>query len=146
MTDSDVRARALALIRDYYTAFNRGDHAGMVALMIDDVAHDLNEGEREIGTEAFLRFMQRMATCYNEHLGEITVLANNDGHRAAAEYVVHGTYIGTDRGLPAAHGQRYAVPGGAFFTIAHDADGSAKIARITNYYNLQNWITQVDSD
>ncbi len=143
-TATDARARAIALVRDYYAAFNRGDHAGMVALMTDEVAHDLNEGDREIGKEAFLRFMQRAASCYDEHLREVTVLASDDGHRAAAEYVVYGSYIGTDAGLPPAKGQRYAVPGGAFFTIAHGEDGSVRIARVTHYYNLQNWVTQVN--
>ena len=36
-----------------------------------------------------------------------------------------------DEGLPAAHGQTYVLPGGAFFDVR---DG--RIARVTNYYNL----------
>jgi steroid delta-isomerase-like uncharacterized protein len=49
-----------------------------------------------------------------------------------------GTYLHTDEGLPAAKGQHYRLPGGAFF---HIRDG--KIARVTNYYNLQEWLRQV---
>ena len=58
--------------------------------------------------------------------------------RAAAEYVVEGTYLVADEGLPAARGQTYALPGGAFFEIA-----GGQITRVTNYYNLQDWLKQV---
>jgi len=40
--------------------------------------------------------------------------------------------------LPPANGQKYVLPGGAFFDIR-----GGKIARVTNYYNLQDWIAQV---
>ena len=65
-------------------------------------------------------------------------MANADGSRAAAEYVVHGEYLVGDEGLPPAHGQHYVLPGGAFFEIV---DG--QIARVTNYYNLEDWLAQV---
>jgi steroid delta-isomerase-like uncharacterized protein len=68
----------------------------------------------------------------------MVVLANADGTRAAAEFVVNGEYLASDPGLPPAHGQKYVLPAGAFFDVR---DG--KVARITNYYNLQDWIAQV---
>ncbi|MGR9053240.1 MAG: isopropylmalate/homocitrate/citramalate synthase, partial [Gammaproteobacteria bacterium] len=37
-----------------------------------------------------------------------------------------------------AQGQTYRLPAGAFFEIRDH-----KVARITNYYNLQDWIKQV---
>ena len=51
-----------------------------------------------------------------------------------------GTFldVATDEGLPEARGQRYVLPAGAFFEIR---DG--KVARVTNYYNLNDWIAQV---
>jgi steroid delta-isomerase-like uncharacterized protein len=110
----------------------------MLALLTDDVAHDLNQGARETGRAAFVAFMQRMDTSYRERLEDIVVMASPDGARAAAEYVVHGAYVADDAGLPAANGQRYVLPGGAFFDIR---DG--RIARVTNYYNLEDWIAQV---
>jgi steroid delta-isomerase-like uncharacterized protein len=58
--------------------------------------------------------------------------------RGAAEFTVHGSYIGTDEGLPVAKGQTYVLPAGAFFEVR---DG--KVARITNYYSLPEWIRQV---
>ena len=137
-TDNTPQSRAIALVTAYYDAFNRGDRQAMLALLADDVVHDLNQGPRESGREAFAAFMQRMDASYRERLEDIVVLASADGMRAAAEYVVHGQYLKDDEGLPPAKGQAYVLPGGAFFDIR---DG--KIARVTNYYNLQDWIAQV---
>ena len=130
--------RATELVLTYYTAFNRGDWEGMLALLTDDVAHDLNQGKREIGREAFATFLARMQASYREQLRDIVVLATLDGYRAAAEYVVHGEYHATDEGLPPANGQTYVLPGGAFFEIE-----GRRIARVSNYYNLNDWIAQV---
>lgn len=138
--DSTPQSRAIALVSAYYDAFNRGDRQAMLDLLADDIAHDLNQGARETGREAFAAFMQRMDASYRERLEDIVVLASADGSRAAAEYVVHGQYLKDDEGLPPAHGQAYVLPGGAFFDIR---DG--RIARVSNYYNLQDWITQVSA-
>ena len=130
--------RATELVLTYYAAFNRGDWEGMLAMLTDDVVHDLNQGAREVGKDAFAAFLGRMNASYREQLRNIVVLATQDGNRAAAEYVVHGEYLHTDEGLPAANGQAYVLPGGAFFDIRDD-----RIARVTNYYNLQDWVAQV---
>ncbi|HEY4055936.1 MAG TPA: ketosteroid isomerase-related protein [Kofleriaceae bacterium] len=130
MTDTDV-------IKQYYAAFNRGDWDGMCAFLAEDVAHDLNQGGRETGRATFRTFLDRMNTSYSEQLRDIVVLGGTDG-RVGAEYVVEGTYKKTDEGLPPATGQTYTLPGGAFFEVR---DG--KIARVTNYYNLQDWLKQV---
>ncbi len=143
--------RTTTLILGYYAAFNRGDWAAMLALLTDDVAHDLNQGARETGHDAFAAFLARMDRSYREQLRDIVVMASPDGARAAAEYVVHGEYLiadastssGQATGLPPANGQKYRLPGGAFFDIVFQDSGSSKIARVTNYYNLQDWITQV---
>lgn len=57
--------------------------------------------------------------------------------------MVHGEYLVAYEGLPAAHGQRYVPPGGAFFDIAAGDDGEPRIARVSNYYNLDDWLRQV---
>lgn len=79
-----------------------------------------------------------MNASYREHVTDLVVFASPDGTRAAAEFVVEGTYLQTDAGLPPANGQTYRLPAGAFFEVA---DG--KVARVTNYYNLQAWLDQV---
>ncbi|WP_337876491.1 ketosteroid isomerase-related protein [Elioraea sp.] len=135
---SDPRARAEATVRAYYDAFNRGDLEGFLALLTEDVAHDINQGGRETGREAFRAFLARMNRCYAERIEDLVVLTEPTGTRAAAEFTVHGRYLATDPGLPEARGQRYVLPGGAFFELR---DG--RIARISNHYNLQDWLRQV---
>ena len=130
--------RAIELVLAYYAAFNRGDTVAMLDLLADDVAHDINQGARETGKAAFAAFLARMARCYREQLRDIVVMANEAGDRAAAEYVVHGQYLADDEGLPPASGQAYVLPGGAFFDVR---DGL--IARVSNYYNLEDWVAQV---
>jgi steroid delta-isomerase-like uncharacterized protein len=129
---------AISLISAYYDAFNGGDAEGMLALMTDDVIHDINQGEREVGVEAFRAFMTRMNGAYRERLADMVVMATPDGTRAAAEFTVHGTYLRAEEGLPPAHGQTYVLPAGAFFVVR---DG--KIARVSNFYNLPDWLCQV---
>jgi steroid delta-isomerase-like uncharacterized protein len=126
------------LIRRYYDAFNRGDWATMLSLMDEHVVHDINQGGRETGRDRFAAFLQRMNVSYSEQLKNIVLMANENGSRAAAEYVVHGVYKATDEGLPLAQGQTYVLPGGAFFEVAN-----GRITRVSNYYNLEDWLAQV---
>ena len=130
-----------AVIRSYYDAFNRGDREAMLSLLTDDVAHDINQGGRETGKDAFRRFLAHMDRCYGERLADIVVMTSADGTRAAAEFVVHGTYLATDAGLPPASGQTYVLPAGTFFELR---DG--KIARVTTCYNLADWSRQVGAE
>lgn len=132
MTDS------AAVIAAYYDAFNAGDPQAMLALLTEDVVHDINQGARETGKAAFSAFLDHMNRSYRERLTDIVIMATADGSRGAAEFVVHGEYLQTDPGLPEAAGQRYVLPAGAFFEIR---DG--RIARVSNYYNLQDWLRQV---
>ncbi len=127
-----------SLIRRYYDAFNAKDWEGMLACVADDFRHDVNEGAARGGKEKFRDFLAHMARCYDENLTDIAVMVDASGARAAAEFIVNGTYLATDSGLPEARGQTYRLPAGAFFEIR---DG--KIARVTTYYNLQDWIRQV---
>lgn len=127
-----------ALIHRYYAAFNSGDMHDFLSLLTNDVAHDINQSSREVGLSAFTAFMQRMNSSYREQIVDITVFASADGKRAAAEFTVLGQYLKTDDGLPPATGQKYTLPAGAFFDVR---DG--KLARISNYYNLQDWLKQV---
>lgn len=126
------------LIETYYAAFNSGDMDTFLSLLTDDVVHDINQGAREIGKDAFRAFMDRMNRNYKEQLVDMVIMTNEDGTRAAAEFVVLGEYLVTDDGLPEAKGQKYRLPAGAFFEIR-----GGKVARITNYYNLEDWIRQV---
>jgi steroid delta-isomerase-like uncharacterized protein len=135
-----AQARTESLIESYYARFNAGDLKGMISLLDKDVRHDINQGESEHGIEAFQKFLDRMAENYQERIHDIVIMASADGKRAACEYQVSGTYLKADPGLPSAHGQRYTIAGGAFFTVVN-----GKIARVTNYYNLPGWLNAVDA-
>jgi steroid delta-isomerase-like uncharacterized protein len=132
------RMTTTALVTAYYAAFNAHDMPAFLALLTDDVVHDINQGPRQVGKAAFAAFMLKMNRCYREQLTDIVVMQSPDGTRAAAEFVVHGEYLATDEGLPEASGQTYTLPAGAFFEIA-----SGRIARVSNYYNLPDWLAQV---
>ena len=125
-------------VRAYYAAFNARDTDGMLALLTEDVAHGINQGGRELGRDAFARFMAGMDESYEERLEDLVVLTEPTGTRAAAEFVVHGTYKRSAPGLPEAKGQTYVLAAGAFFTLR---DG--KVARVDNFYDLQDWLRQV---
>jgi steroid delta-isomerase-like uncharacterized protein len=134
----DVRENTMALIERYYAAFNAMDIDAILDCLTDDVAHDINQGERETGKDAFRAFLGRMDHAYSEQLQDIIVMTSTDGARAAAEFMVHGVYKVADEGFPPAHGQSYVLPAGGFFDVTE-----GKIARVSVYYNLTDWIAQV---
>ncbi|MGI9403385.1 MAG: ketosteroid isomerase-related protein [Hyphomicrobium sp.] len=136
--ESKNRIETAALVRRYFAAFNASDSEAMISCLTDDVIHDVNQGERRTGKDKFHPFNARMSHHYQERLEDIAVMVSKDGTRAAAEFNVNGKYLATDSGLPEAKGQTYMLPAGTFFAIR---DG--KIARVTTYYNLTDWITQV---
>src|SRR5690348_11911810 len=110
-------ADTLALIERYYAAFNAGDSEGMLACVADHVVHDVNQGRRRTGKDAFREFNKHMERCYAEQLEDITVMVTEDGRRASAEFLVLGTYVETDEALPPASGQTYKLAAGTFFEI-----------------------------
>lgn len=129
-----------ATLETYYAAFNAGDAAGMLACLTDDIEHRVNEGGIRRGKALFTEFCSHMGVSYRETLKDMVIFVNEDATRGAAEFVVHGEYLKTDPGLPEAKGQRYILPAGAFFDLR---DG--KIARVTTFYNLQDWVAQVSA-
>jgi len=135
-----TRKATESLIARYYAAFNAGDAPGMLALVTDDVEHRVNQGAIRHGRALFAEFCAHMGVSYRESLRDIVILVADAGDRAAAEFTVQGSYLKTDPGLPEARGQTYVLPAGAFFDIR---DG--RIARISTFYNLPDWIAQVSA-
>jgi steroid delta-isomerase-like uncharacterized protein len=134
----DSQSRAAAVIQTYYETFNGGNRQALLDLLTEDVVHDINQGGTEKGKAAFHTFLQRMDRSYREQVEDLVVFANEDGTRGAAEFFIRGAYLVADDGLPAAHGQKYRLRVGAFLEIS-----KGKVARVTNYYNLPDWIQQV---
>ena len=98
-----------SLIAAYYDAFNAGRTDDMLALLHDEIEHHVNEGGIRRGKALFADFNAHMSESYKETLTDMVIFANEDGSRAAAEFVVNGTYLKTDPGLPEAHGQSYRL-------------------------------------
>lgn len=125
-------------VKLYFDAFNAGDTDAMLDCLADDVAHHVNEGEVRIGKDRFAQFCAHMGRCYREELTDMVIFDALGGTRAAAEYIVNGTYLETDAGLPAARGQSYRLPAGSFFSLERGL-----ITRVVTYYNLEDWTAQV---
>lgn len=126
------------VIAAYFDAFNAGNTDAMLDCVTEDVNHHVNEGKIRVGKDLFAAFNAHMTRCYRENLTDMVIFVSDDGTRGAAEFIVNGTYLETDAGLPEAKGQTYRLPGGSFFELR---DG--KISRVTTYYNLADWIAQV---
>ncbi|MGR3522166.1 MAG: ketosteroid isomerase-related protein [Paracoccus sp. (in: a-proteobacteria)] len=129
---------AKSLISAYFQAFNDGQTDRMLDLLHEDIEHHVNEGRIRKGKALFAEFGRHMSRSYRETLTDMVIFANETGDRAAAEFMVNGTYLKTDEGLPEAKGQTYRLPAGSFFSIR---DG--RIARVTTYFNLADWVQQV---
>jgi steroid delta-isomerase-like uncharacterized protein len=125
-------------LQRYFDSFNAGDISGMLDCLCDDVQHDPNEGPARYGKDAFRDFCTGMNLSFQEQLSDLVLFTSDCGRRAAAEYIVNGVYSVTAEGLPEARGQTYRLPAGSFFALE---DG--KIARVTTYYNLAEWLRQV---
>jgi steroid delta-isomerase-like uncharacterized protein len=134
-----TRQDAISLITRYYAAFNAGNPDGMLDCVAEDVEHRVNEGGIRHGRAKFAEFCAHMGVSYREELRDLVIFANDEGTRGAAEFVVHGTYLKTDPGLPEAKGQTYILPAGGFFDLK---DG--RIQRVTTFYNLKDWVDQVN--
>ena len=128
------------VIEAYFKAFNDGDVDGMLECLAEDVAHHVNEGQVRTGKAAFAAFCEHMNRCYKEHLDNMVIFEAEGGTRGAAEFVVNGTYLATDEGLPEANGQTYKLPAGSFFSLENN-----KITRVVTYYNLADWVRQVSA-
>jgi steroid delta-isomerase-like uncharacterized protein len=126
------------IIKQYYQRFNDADYEGMLALLGDDVLHEPSQGEPRPGKQKFREFLAHMEECYKEQVIDPVFMASADGTRASAEFMLSGTYLKTDDGLPPARGQTYRLRVGAFFELK---DG--KIRRVSNHYNLQHWLQQI---
>jgi len=126
------------VIEKYYRCFNAADHDGMLALLATDVLHEPCQGEPRKGVQKFREFLLHMQHCYREQVVDPVVMVSADGRRAAAEFMLSGTYLQTDGDLPAASGQQYRLRVGAFFEL-----DEGRIARVSNHYNLQHWLAQI---
>jgi steroid delta-isomerase-like uncharacterized protein len=130
------------LIRRYYEAFNAGDRVGMLGCAAEGIEHRTNQGPVRHGRGEFAAFNAKMQRCYRERVRDLVVFEGDAPGRFAAEFTVHGTYRENDpalgEGFTPARGQSYELPAGAFFDV-----DEGRIARISTFYNLEDWKRQV---
>lgn len=112
----------------------------MLALLADDVVHEPSQGDVRHGKQAFRDFLDHMNRCYAEQVIDPVFLEGENGARGAAEFMLEGRYLETDDGLPPARGQTYRLRVGTFFEF-----GDGLITRVSNHYNLADWMRQVQS-
>ncbi|MGR8942423.1 MAG: nuclear transport factor 2 family protein, partial [Gammaproteobacteria bacterium] len=70
-----MNQESIKLIQNYYAAFNAGDMDTFLSLLTDDVIHDINQGKREVGKDAFKQFMACMNHNYKEQLVDMVIMA-----------------------------------------------------------------------
>lgn len=129
---------SVELIQTYYNHFNSEKFDQMLSLVTDDVVHEVNEGEPQVGVDKFRSFMKIMDAHYSEKVVDIVVFSAGVKDRFAAEFFIEGVYKKSYEGLPPARNQKYRLRVGAFFEVRE-----GKISRVTNYYNLNKWIELV---
>jgi len=127
-------------IQRYFDAFNAKNTDDMIGCLSEDVAHHVNEGQVRTGKDKFRAFCDHMTRSYDETLTDMVIFVNDEGTRASAEFIVNGTYLQTDEGLPEARNQTYRLPAGSFFSLEKGA-----ITRVVTYYNLADWTRQVSA-
>lgn len=128
------------ILQKYYATFNAHDTAAMLECLTEDVQHEISQGGSETGKAAFAAFMSHMDECYLEQVRDLVLMQSADGTRAAAEFWLDGEYLQTDGKFPTAKNQKYTLRVGAFFDLQN-----GKIARVSNHYNLGEWLRQVAS-
>lgn len=128
------------ILERYYAAFNLQDNEGMLALLSEDVVHEPCQGQPRHGKHKFREFLAHMDECYREQVIDPQIFVSNDGCRGGAEFMLKGEYLKTDSDLPPARGQRYTLRVGTFFEFYE-----GRITRVTNHYNLQDWIDQISA-
>lgn len=104
------RTEAIGLIERFITALNAGDFDAAIACLHEDVVHDTGGENRAFGQSAFRESLVRRQAETNEELGDVVIMASDDGTRAAAEFTRRGR---SDAGA----GKHYSVAGGMFFAI-----------------------------
>lgn len=129
------------IVRAYFDAFNQSDVGALLALLHEDVVHDINQGGRQVGKQAFRDFYALAMRDFDETRSDLAIMEYEGGGRAAAEFTRRGSYSNTVEGLPVAMGQSYSLKAGAFFEVD---DGL--ITRVTGYFNKAEFIKQLSTD
>lgn len=104
------RADTESLLRRCFDAFNASDHAAILASVSEEVALDIGYGPRETGRDKLRRLLAERAGHFEDRAGDLAIMTDESGVRAAAEFTLRGRYVATAPGFAPASGQSYSVP------------------------------------
>ncbi|MFB2550695.1 ketosteroid isomerase-related protein [Ensifer soli] len=126
MTD----AQAIAL--RFMEALNQRDFTTIRALIDEDVALDSLTGQRTVGAEPLVTAVMSYFRHFDETFGDMVLMHDAFGQRAAVDVTARGAYRETMDGFPPASGQAYSVP--SIFVLEIE-DGL--VQRLTHYRNMR---------
>src|SRR5690348_3323770 len=78
---ANLKGMSVQLIHAYFEAFNGQHESDLLAMLDDEVIHDINQGAREIGRDKFREFLARMNECYREQIVDLAVMSDVTGTR-----------------------------------------------------------------
>lgn len=129
---------ANSLVQNYYKTFVAKDLSGFLALLTEDVVHEINQGPTEKGKTQFKTFMEDHFSHGDQCVDDLIVFSSPDGKYATSRFNCSGKYMKTVEGYPPANGQFWKIPVVTYFEIRDD-----RISHVAVYYNLKDWINQV---
>lgn len=128
------------LVQKYYDTLLVQDLDGFLALLADNVVHEINQGPTEVGKNLFKPFMEKQFSSGKINIKDLIILTSPDGKYASSRFICSGNYNVAQTGAPIAKGQHWEVPVVSFFKI-----DNGKITHVAVYYNSNEWQKQLKS-
>lgn len=133
------RDKAVATMKRLFAALNAGERDTVLSCLAEEVVFDTFEGLREIGRERVRWVLAERGNAFRETFRDLVLMTEESGRRAAAEFTLRGFYQAQAPGLPAASGQAFSVPGGAFF----DMEDNGRVLRASFVLNAAELARQL---
>jgi steroid delta-isomerase-like uncharacterized protein len=137
MSEAD-RINFETIVRNYYLAISREDKTHVLSLVSADLCHVFNFAPEERGIAQFEKFLDIKFEHYKESFEHLRIYSDPNGSRGAVEFQLNGFYQRSYPGLPAAKGQRYSIPVGAFIELE-----GGFISKIVTLFNFEDWLKQI---
>ncbi|OQP87750.1 hypothetical protein BTR14_04105 [Rhizobium rhizosphaerae] len=129
---------AQTLASRFMEALNARDFGAIAALLHEDAALDALAGVRVVGAEPFRLAVIQYLRHFDESFGDIVVLHDAYGQRAAIDTTARGHYRETQDGFPPAADQFYSIPSLFVFEVE-----AGLIIRLSHYRNLRLFEAQL---
>lgn len=126
------------IIKQYYDAILEQSVPNFLNLLSEDVVHEINQGDTEVGKSKFKTFMEQQFSYGEIEINDLIILSSQDGKYGFSRYLCSGKHVKNVEGYPPATGQHWKIPVVTYFTINNN-----KISHVAVYYNQKDWINQV---